>query len=80
MCKWGNELPLFIAVHNDTKKSLCRLAFIQKAKEILILISKGGMVGILLLYVFFMKHVWQGRHTVSQHFWYLSLNCFLAVC
>ena len=42
----GNELPLLTGVHIDAKKSLNRLAFVQKSETNLPFISKGGMAGI----------------------------------
>ena len=46
----GSVLRLFIGVHIDAKKSLNRLAFIQKSEINLLLTSKGSIDGISLLY------------------------------
>ena len=46
----GNVLPLFIGVHIEAKKSLNRLALVQKFKTNLPFTNKGGIAGIFLLY------------------------------
>ena len=46
----SNELPLFIDVHNDGKRSLNKLSFVEKCATKLLLISKRETVGILLLH------------------------------
>ena len=46
----GTVLPLFTGVHIHAKKSLNRLAFIQKSEINLLLTSKGCIDGISLLY------------------------------
>ena len=46
----GIVLPLFIGVHIEAKKSLNRLALVQKSKTNLPFTNKGGITGIFLLY------------------------------
>ena len=46
----GIVLPLFIGVHIEAKKSLNRLALVQKSETNLPFTNKGGIAGIFLLY------------------------------
>ena len=46
----GIVFPLFIGVHIEAKKSLSRLALVQKSETNLPCANKGGIAGIYLLY------------------------------
>ena len=46
----GTALPLFVGVHTEAKKSLNRLALVQKPEINLSFTNKGWIAGIFLLY------------------------------